>query len=232
MAKQSAQKGIIFIPLFFIFVIVGISSYVIGVQSGYLKFFDAPTTPGSIIGPFDREPVKNTPTPIPQTPKPSLTPQVAQKKLEGKWQGYTSSKYGYSVSYPIDWELLDGNTDTSRQMLIKDKANLGYVDIQSFFDKALAGEGKLQEALNALEQKFRKDQSLKVVQFKSSVEGKVGGYIITGEQTLNKELYNFENRGLLGTSGKILLFHGAYKKTAPSDYLQKIEKIITSFKTD
>lgn len=241
MAKQSAQKGIIFIPLFFIFVVIGVVSYVIGVQSGYLKFFDAPTTPGSITGPFDREPVKRTPIPTLQpdrisyqndTPKPSLAPQVAQKKLEGKWQGYTSSKYGYSVSYPIDWELLDGNTETSRRMLIKDNANLGYVDIQSFFDKTLGEPGKLQEALNAMEVKFRSDADLKVTQFKSSVDGKIGGYITTGEQILRGELYNYENRGLLANNGKILLFHGAYKKTAPKDYLQKIEKIITSFKID
>lgn len=236
--KDFNQRGVI--PLVVIFIaLVVIGGGVVGVKSGLLKLTAAPSNPGSPIGPFDREPVKHTPTPKPEkvssqedTPKPSLTPQVAQKKLDGKWQSYTSSKYGYSVSYPIDWELLDGNTDTSRQIMVKDNANLGYVDIQAFFDKTLAEPGKLQEALNALEQKFRGDQSLKVAQFKSSVEGKVGGYITTGGQTINGDQYNFENRGLLGTSGKILLFHGAYKKTAPTDYLQKVEKIITSFKTD
>lgn len=235
------QKGVI--PLIVIFIaLVVIGGGVVGVKSGLLKLVEAPSNPGSPIGPYDRLPSKNTPTPTPQPdnkvsyqgdiPKPSLTPQIAQKKIDSKWQGYTSAKFGYSISYPSDWQLLDGNTDTSRQIMVKDNINLGYVDIQAFFDKTLGEPGKLQEALNTLEQKFRSDQSLKVTQFKSSVEGKIGGYITTGEQTLNGEQYNFENRGLLGTSGKVLLFHGAYKKTAPADYLQKIEKIITSFKTD
>lgn len=238
--KGSSQKGII--PLIVIFIaLVVIGAGTVGVKSGLLKLTAAPSNPGSPVGPFDRLPEKSsTPTPSAQqsktdfqkdVPKPTLSPETAQKS-QGGWQTYNSSKYGYSVTYPVGWELLDGNTDTSRQIMIKEKSNLGYVDIQAFFDKTLAEPGKVQAAINALEQKFRSDQSLKVAQFKSSVEGKVGGYITTGEQTINGNQYNFENRGLLGTSGKILLFHGAYKKTAPADYLQKIEKIITSFKTD
>lgn len=226
------QTGIIFIPLFFILVVIGVTTGVIGVKTGFLKLTAAPSNLGSPIGPYDREPTKSTPTPNPSVAKPTLTPQVANKKAAGAWQTYQSQKYGYSVTYPIDWSLLDGNTETSRAMLVKDNANLGYVDIQSYFDKTLGEAGKLQEALNAMEQKLKGDPELKNVQFKSSIEGKIGGYIATGEQTLNGEQFSFENRGLLGISGKILLFHGAYKKIAPKDYLQKIEKIIESFKTD
>ncbi len=237
------QRGVIpLIVIFMALVVIGGGAGVIGVKSGLLKLVEAPSNPGSPIGPYDRLPPKNTSAPTPQPnnkvsfngdiPKPSLSPQIAQKKIDSRWQAYTSSKFGYSVSYPSDWQLLDGNTDTSRQIMVKDNINLGYVDIQAFFDKTLGEAGKLQEAINTLEQKFRSDPGLKVDKFKSSVEGKVGGYITTGEQTINNEQYNFENRGLLGTNGKVLLFHGAYKKTAPTDYLQKIEKIITSFKTD
>lgn len=231
MDKQSAQRGVI--PLIVIFIaLVVIGGGVVGVSSGLLKLTAAPSNPGSPIGPFDRVPVKNTPTSTPQqNPKPSLTPQIAQKN-EGKLQTYSSQKYGYSVTYPADWELFDGNTDTSRQIQIRDKANLGYVDIQSFFDKSLSEPGNIQKAMDELEKKFRSDSRLKVDKFKSQVQGNVGGYIGQGSETVDGQGYYFQNRGLLGTNGKIMLFFGNYKKGAPADYLQKIEKIITSFKTD
>lgn len=245
MDKQSAQKSLTsekgIIPLIVIFIaLVVIGGGVVGVQSGLLKLTAAPSNPGSPIGPYDRVPAKNTPTPAPlqnkvdfskDIPKPSLAPQIG-KKTEGKWQAYSSSNYGYSVTYPVDWELFDGNTDTSRQIQIKDRANLGYVDIQAFFDKSLSEPGNIQKAMDALEQKFRSDPTLRVDKFKSQVEGKIGGYIGEGTATINGGEYYFQNRGLLGVNGKILLFHGTFNKTAPKDYLQKIEKIITSFKTD
>ena len=235
---RSNQKGVI--PLIVIFIaLVVIGGGIVGVQSGLLKLTAAPSKPGSPIGPYDREPAKNTPTPTPEDktdlsqdiPKPSFTPHIAQKN-EGKLQTYTSSQYGYSVTYPQDWELFDGNTKSTRQIQIRDKANLGYVNIQAFFDKSLSEAGNIQKALDELEKKFRSDPRLKVEKFKSQLEGKVGGYIGQGTETVDNQDYYFENRGLLATNGKILLFFGNYKKSAPTDYLQKIEKIFTSFKTD
>ncbi|MBU1000453.1 hypothetical protein KKE78_03615 [Patescibacteria group bacterium] len=250
MNKETAQKGIVFIPLIFAFVVVGVTSYVIGVKTGIVPFIAAPSSSGQIIGPYTRQPAAPTPTSTSNqnsnanskeytqnssanqtSPKPTLSPQVATD-IKDNWKTYSSGQYGYEVSYPADWELFDGNTETSRKTLIKQNTDLGYVDIQAFIDEGLSEKGKIQEAINAVEQKLKNDQNMKVNEFKSSIEGEIGGYIAQGEQTIDGDQYNFENRGLLGTNGKILLFHGVYKKIAPEDYLQKIRKIMTSFQTD
>lgn len=73
---------------------------------------------------------------------------------------------------------------------------------------------------------------MKVAQFKDTSEGEVGGFIANGEQTIDNEKFLFENRGLLATNGRILIFHGAVKESESSKNGDTISKIITSFSLD
>lgn len=242
MVNKSAQKGIIFLPVIIGAMILLTLGYV-GVQQGIVPFIAAPSAPGSYIGPYTRSPVKYNPTPSP-TPfsdvinpaagddqKPALSIKTATD-VKGNYKTYKSSQYGYSVTYPTDWELFDGNTPTSRQILVKQFDGLATVDIRAFFDKALSDTDYMQSSMDEMSEKIKGTSGITVDKYDSAVIGNRGRYAITGTQTINSVDYIFLNMGELTTDGRVIVFHGVYKKSAPAGYAKKVQDVITSFKTN
>lgn len=239
---RRAQKGFIPLPIIIGAMILLTVGYV-GVQQGFIPFISAPSTRWATVGPYDRDPVKFNPTPSP-TPfsdvinpaagddqKPALSIKTATK-VKGNYKTYESSEYGYSITYPTDWELFDGNTQTSRQILVKQFDGLATVDIQAFFDKALSDTKYMQSSMDAMNGKIKGTPGFTVDKYDSAVVGNQGRYAITGTQTISSVGYNFINMGELATDGRVIVFHGVYKKSAPAGYDKKVLDVITSFKTD
>lgn len=160
------------------------------------------------------------------------TVQRQSSSLPAGWQTYKNDTYGYSVSYPKDWKAEDKSSNTSRRTTVYDPKGTAYIDIQAFKDDSMKDQDAIQKAITAMEAKLRSNPALTVKQFKGQAPKsgeKVGGYIAAGEETIKGVSFSFDNRGLLDTYGKVLLFHSSAKKDLAKDLNPTLSQIVKSF---
>lgn len=167
---------------------------------------------------------------------PAQTKKSTQQSLSVPvipgWKTYTSSKYGYSIQHPEGWTVDESRFESKQELLFTSPTKDATLRINAFFDKAVNSPEAITASVREFEKKMRAEPGMTVTQFKDMQQGKTGGFIATGEQVIHGESYVFENRGLLGTSGKILIFHGIVKKTLTKQYGDTISRMIESFRLE
>jgi len=239
--SRPSQKGIVFLPLMILAVVVVTAGGVIGVKSGLLKLTASPSGVGSPINVFNRAPVKSTPSPTPASFEFSNLEQSGQEinNLPADssvspesltFVNYSSSEYGYFLSHPLGWSVENVPSKTHREIKVKDPKGVAFVLIAAHIDPNISSTTDLEGAISSRESAIK--SSVNVDNFEKSVQGEVGGYLATGSETFNGITVNFQERGLFGTTGKILLFHGAVVPEYMNNYGAAITQIIDSFKLE
>lgn len=164
-------------------------------------------------------------------PKTPQTVQQVETLPEG-WEQFASDKFGYSLKHPKGWTVDDSDFPSKQEIRVISPAKDASLRINAFIDTSMKSPEAVQSAMDAFETKMRTESDMTVRQFASKVEDNTGGFIGVGEQTIDGELYMFESRGLLGTSGKILIFHGVVKKSVAGQYEGVMPKLIDGFQLE
>lgn len=158
-----------------------------------------------------------------------FTTSTGNGSVEAGWETFKSEQYGYSIQHPKGWTVVDKSTETTRQTYVYEPSNRAYVKIDAYADEDVDSAEAMRSLAQSLKERIASEPGMVIKQFKDTVEGEVGGHIAVGEQTIDGELYIFENRGLYSTNGRVLLFHRAVKKEAFSELDETLTKIIKSF---
>ncbi|MBI2617239.1 hypothetical protein HYW55_03845 [Candidatus Gottesmanbacteria bacterium] len=158
--------------------------------------------------------------------------QVSVPPESDTWETYQSSQYGYSVKHPKGWIVDDSQFATKQEISIYEPSKNAGVQINAYQDNSVNSAASMKDSMQAFKEKMSSEPNLKVAKFTDNVEGNIGGFIATGEQIINGETYIFENRGLLATNGRILIFHGNIKVDKKQEYTDTISKIMESFSLD
>lgn len=91
----------------------------------------------------------------------------------------------------------------------------------------------MKNSIQDFKEKLEKNPAtLRVAKFVDKIEGSMGAFIAIGEEKREGQNWYFEQMGMLGTNGKVLLFHGAALSSSYKDYKDVISQIIESFKVE
>lgn len=167
---------------------------------------------------------------------PAVEKLVKSIKLEAqeiKWEDYKSEEYGYSLKLPVGWLVKDNPKENGREITVTHPQGKVIVIITALKDENLKDLDYMKESIKAFKDKLENDPTiLQIANFADQVEEDTGGFIAIGEEKRLDKNWYFEQRGLLGTSGKVLLFHGATLSPLYNDYKDVITKIIVGFKLE
>ena len=157
------------------------------------------------------------------------TSRTGGNKGDGGWETYKSDDYGYSIQHPKGWRVVDKSSETTRQIYVYEPDNRAYVKIDAYKEDRLDSVEAIADVSEAFKEKISAEPGMVLTQFNESVEGNVGGYIAIGEQTVDDQLFLFENRGLFSTNGRAMLFHRSVLKDLFTELDETLTKIINSF---
>jgi hypothetical protein len=126
------------------------------------------------------------------------------------WTKYTSGEFGFSVAYPEDWNFKENNNGGSREMMFVSPGGKAFVRVAAFIDDSLktpeAVEASMAQYKATLEAKDENEEVLK--QFKSEMNNQMGGFMASGMMASNGSAYQYLERGLLATNGRVLIMRG------------------------
>lgn len=164
----------------------------------------------------------------PETPEPSATQSASVE-----WKTYKDEERGYSIKHPVGWTVENLPAEGRQLIRVSDDAKSAFVLIEAFAGSSLEKEGELEEVLAALEDKFKKNTNIKITGF-SSVEPKdgVGGYNAKGEETYGEKTVLFEEKMIVGKTGRSMRIHAAYHPDSTEINRPITTAIIKSFSTD
>ena len=153
---------------------------------------------------------------------------TATKDIE--WETYKDDQYGYTVKIPRGWTVTNSPSETSREITIMHPGAQAIVLVTSLKDEGLKDITYMKESMKAFKAKLENDPStVQVAKFEDKVEGNTGGFIAIGEEKRSGVNWYFEQRGLMSTKGRIMLFHGAAQANVYKQYKDIISEIIESF---
>ena len=215
MNNESAQKGIA--PLL-ILVIVGAAI------AGAVVIFNKPKN----SPPAEQQVQQNQPS-----NQPSIQEQPVGQGQEVGWETYRSDEYGYTVEIPKGWNVSDTPSENSRETTIIHPGAQALVLITALKDEGLSDLDYMRDSMAEFKEKLENDPAtLQLAKFESDIQGNVGGFIGIGEEYRSEVNWYFEQRGLLSTNGRVLLFHGAAQSNVYQEYKDIISHIIESFRVE
>lgn len=159
----------------------------------------------------------------------NFTTSKSGDKAESGWETYNNDQYGYSVQHPKGWLPKDYSSETTRQIYVYEPNKRAYVKVDAYKEDKLDSPEAMKSIIQAFKERITSEQGMTLKQFNESIEGEVGGYIASGEQEAGEEVFLFENRALLSTNGRVLIFHRSVSKEAFSELDETLDKIIKSF---
>lgn len=166
-----------------------------------------------------------------RTPEPSPINQSESDNQNIQWETYTSDEYGYSVQIPKGWIVTNTPSENSRETSITEPNSQVVVLISGLKDEKLKDTSYMKSSIKEFKQKLENDPStIQVAKFVDSQEGDTSGFIAIGEEKRVGSNWYFEQRGLLKTDGRVLLFHGAAQSNVYKQYKDIISQIIESFR--
>ena len=146
------------------------------------------------------------------------------------WETYKSDQYGYTVRIPQGWKVTDNPSQNSRETTIMHPGAQVIVLITALKDEKLKDTAYMKSSMQDFKEKLENDpQTIQVAKFQDKVEGNTGGFIAIGEEKRSGVNWYFEQRGLMNTNGRILLFHGAAQSNVYKQFTGIISEIIESF---
>lgn len=167
-----------------------------------------------------------------QQTKNNQTTSPATKNTQSEWKTYTDQKYGYTIKYPPQWtiENLDSNDTGSIRMTNPNKSVFVLIDF--IIGPSLEKAGEMEKVVDLLENKLRKNTSLKINEFTKSIaqQKDTSGYTATGEETYNEKTVLFEERFVVSTNGRGLRMHSIYASDSKDINKPITQEIMGSFK--
>src|SRR3989344_1028147 len=170
--------------------------------------------------------------PAPQTTTDTST-SSANQAAPLVWKTYKDEERGYSIKHPEGWTVENLPAEDRQLIRVSDDAKSAFVLIEAFAGSSLEKEGELERVLDSLEDKFKQNTNLKITNF-SKVEPKdgVGGYNAAGEETYGEKTVLFEEKMMVGKTGRSLRVHAAYHPDSKEINRPITTAIIKSFSTD
>lgn len=172
------------------------------------------------------------PQPSPQSVSDASS-SIATQSAAVEWKTYKDKERGYSVKHPEGWTVENLPAEGRQLIRVSDDAKSAFVLIEAFAGPSLEKEGALEGVLDSLEEKLKKNTSLKITGF-SKVEPKdgVGGYNAKGEETYGEKTVLFEEKMVIGKTGRSMRIHAAYHPDSIEINRPLTTTIIKSFSTD
>ena len=161
-------------------------------------------------------------------PQPLAQP-AAETAAATKWRTYANKDFGYLISYPPDWILRENTGSSSRDILLTQPGNLGFVRIMGILDPAVNSEDAMRASLQAYKDSFATKPDEVLAAFKSDIQGAIAGFMAAGKMRLNNQEYIFKERGLMSTKGRVLIMRGAAVTEQQKEILPVADKIMDSF---
>lgn len=183
-----------------------------------------------LIGSNSNKPSKTeNPEPSPQTTT-NNSPSTATQSASVVWKTYNDEERGYSIKHPEGWTVENLPAEGRQLIKVSDNAKSAFVLIEAFAGPSLEKEGELEEVLNSLDDQLKKNTSLKITNFsKTEPKDGVGGYNAKGEETYGEKTVLFEEKMIVGTTGKSMRIHAAYHPDSEAINRPLTTEIIKSF---
>lgn len=154
------------------------------------------------------------------------------------WQKYTSGEFGYSVAYPSGWNLTENNNEGSRDVLMVASEGKALVRISGFMDSSLSSPAAVEASMAEYKTSFESKPNEMLKGFQSKMEGNIGGFEASGFMLISDVQYQFLERGLLATNGRVLIVRGAVNTSETSltqeefdAYVSTVKQVMDSFTT-
>lgn len=147
------------------------------------------------------------------------------------WQTYTSDEYGYVLKIPPGWKVVDVPGETSREIIITDPQTKVIISITTLIDNRIKDINFLKDSIAQFIDKLKKDPVIVRIigEPKQQITGNKGTFIVKGEEKKEGKNWYFEQRGILTTDGKVLLFFGESLTSEGDTYTNTITDIIDSY---
>jgi hypothetical protein len=128
------------------------------------------------------------------------------------WTRYTSGELGYVVSYPEGWNVQE-NSGGSRDVLLTAPRGAAFVRIAGFNDPSINSIEAIKASIAEYKASFATKPNELLKEFESDTQGAIGGFGASGRMQINGAIYQFLERGLLSTNGRVLIMRGAVNTT-------------------
>lgn len=148
--------------------------------------------------------------PSDQAAEPKEQPKEQKEAVipEG-WLKYNSGEFGYTIAYPDNWNLLEQSSGGSRNVVIAAPQNKAIVRVAAFIDQSLSTPEAVEASMAEYKASFEAKPDELLKQFQSKMQGDIGGFEASGFVLINGIQYQFLERGLLATNGRVLILRGA-----------------------
>jgi hypothetical protein len=147
-----------------------------------------------------------------------------------KWKEYKSASFGYKVSLPQAWTAKEQTGEGGGpDILFSEPQGLAFVRVRGLYDSQINSPEAIKASIDEYKNSFA-SQGETLTNFKTGeVQNNVGGFFAFGEFKINDISYRFEERGLLATNGKVLIFRASAIPQAYDATIPLMQKIMTSF---
>lgn len=148
-----------------------------------------------------------------------------------KWQTYTSDEYGYTFKIPSGWKVIDIPKETSREIIITHPQTKAMVSITALKDERIKDVNFMKDSIAKFIDKLKNDPVIVriISEPNQQVTGNKGTFIVKGEEKKEGKNWYFEQRGVLSTDGKVLLFYGKSLTSEGDVYTNIVTEIIDSY---
>lgn len=157
-------------------------------------------------------------------------PQKQEFVLPEGWQKYTSGEFGYSVAYPGDWNVTENNNQGSRDLLIVAPESLAFVRIAAFQDSSLVSIPAIETSMAEYKASFENKPNEDLKEFQTQLQDTTGGFGASGFMSVNGVTYQFLERGILATNGRVLIMRGAVDTTETSTTQAEFDAFVATAK--
>lgn len=170
------------------------------------------------------------PTPAaPETAAPKTTDVT--KASQVNMEPYTSTAFGYSISKPVAWKVDEGSSASGLSIMIKEPKSAAFLSIRAMSDKSMNSAEAITASIAQYRTSLSAQPNTTVTDFQTgAVENNVGGFIAKGTMTISSVPFQFEERGLLATNGRVLIMRAATIPQIAEITMPLMRQMMESFK--
>jgi len=134
---------------------------------------------------------------------------IPESMVPEGWKKYTSGEFGYSIAHPSDWNLTDNNTQNSRDLFIMALRGVAFVSVAGFHDPSINSVTAIEASIAEYKASFENKPEELLNNFKTQINGDIGYFGADGRMRTDEAVYQFLERGMLTTDGRVLIMRGA-----------------------
>ena len=147
-----------------------------------------------------------------------------------QWQEYYSDTLGFSISHPANWTVTETDAASGPDILIAKQDDSAFVRIRGLLDVNLNNTEAIQTSLDQYQKTLALQPDVRITSVQSQDVGEhVKEFTMTGEFPVTGSTFNFEEKGALATTGRVLLMRVADLPDNFEVSLPTMRKIVDSF---